>query len=81
MRNKNFIVSFIAWVIRPAIKQVMEENYSISEMSANMKNNTDKVKLDNLDLLRTYLDRNIASVRGLVRASQKAWGLESNVTD
>ena len=45
------------------------------------KNNTDKVKLDNLDLLRNYLDRNIASVRGLVRASQQAWGLESNVTD
>jgi len=45
------------------------------------KSNTDKVKLDTLDLLRTYLDRNIAFVRSLVRVSQQAWGLESNVTD
>jgi len=70
--------------LRTNIRELNAIGRNINQMARALnesKNNTDKVKLDNLDLLRTYLDRNIASVRGLVRASQKAWGLESNVTD
>ena len=34
---KNLIVSFIAWVIRPALRKLMEERYGRSEMSESMK--------------------------------------------
>ena len=71
-------------VLRSNIRELNAIGRNINQMARALnesKNNTDKVKLDNLDLLRNYLDRNIASVRGLVRASQQAWGLESNVTD
>ena len=70
--------------LRTNIRELNAIGRNINQMARALnesKNNTDKVKLDNLDLLRNYLDRNIASVRGLVRASQQAWGLESNVTD
>lgn len=70
--------------LRANIRELNAIGRNINQMARALnesKNNTDKVKLDNLDLLRTYLDRNIASVRGLVRASQQAWGLESHVTD
>ena len=71
-------------VLRSNIRELNAIGRNINQMARALnesKNNTDKVKLDNLDLLRNYLDRNIAFVRGLVRASQQAWGLESNVTD
>ena len=71
-------------VLRSNIRELNAIGRNINQMARALnesKNNTDKVKLDTLDLLRTYLDRNIAFVRGLVRASQQAWGLESNVTD
>jgi predicted DNA binding CopG/RHH family protein len=71
-------------VLRSNIRELNAIGRNINQMARALnesKNNTDKVKLDNLDLLRNYLDRNIASVRGLVRASQQAWGIESNVTD
>ena len=70
--------------LRTNIRELNAIGRNINQMARALnesKNNTDKVKLDNLDLLRTYLDRNIDFVRGLVRASQQAWGLESNVTD
>ncbi len=70
--------------LRANIRELNAIGRNINQMARALnesKNNTDKVKLDNLDLLRNYLDRNIAFVRGLVRASQQAWGLESNVTD
>ncbi len=70
--------------LRANIRELNAIGRNINQMARALnesKINTDKVKLDNLDLLRNYLDRNIAFVRGLVRASQKAWGLESNVTD
>jgi len=71
-------------VLRSNIRELNAIGRNINQMARALnesKNNTDKVKLDTLDLLRTYLDRNIAFVRSLVRASQQAWGLESNVTD
>jgi predicted DNA binding CopG/RHH family protein len=71
-------------VLRSNIRELNAIGRNINQMARALnesKNNTDKVKLDTLDLLRNYLDRNIAFVRGLVRASQQAWGLESNVTD
>ena len=71
-------------VLRSNIRELNAIGRNINQMARALnesKNNTDKVKLDNLDLLRNYLDRNIAFVRGLVRASQQAWGVESNVTD
>ncbi len=71
-------------VLRSNIRELNAIGRNINQMARALnesKNNTDKVKLDTLDLLRTYLDRNIAFIRGLVRASQQAWGLESNVTD
>ncbi len=70
--------------LRANIRELNAIGRNINQMARALnesKNNTDKVKLDNLDLLRNYLDRNIAFVRGLVRASQQAWGLASNVTD
>jgi predicted DNA binding CopG/RHH family protein len=70
--------------LRANIRELNAIGRNINQMARVLnesKNNTDKVKLDNLDLLRNYLDRNIAFVRGLVRASQQAWGLASNVTD
>jgi hypothetical protein len=70
--------------LRANIRELNAIGRNINQMARALnesKNNTDKVKLDNLDLLRNYLDRNISFVRGLVRASQQAWGLESNVTD
>ena len=70
--------------LRANIRELNAIGRNINQMARALnesKNNTDKVKLDNLDLLRTYLDRNIDFVRGLVRASQQAWGLASNVTD
>ena len=70
--------------LRANIRELNAIGRNINQMARALnesKSNTDKVKLDNLDLLRNYLDRNIASVRGLVRASQQAWGLASNVTD
>jgi len=70
--------------LRTNIRELNAIGRNINQMARALnesKNNTDKVKLDNLDLLRNYLDRNIAFVRGLIRASQQAWGLASNVTD
>ncbi len=70
--------------LRANIRELNAIGRNINQMARALnesKGNTDKVKLDNLDLLRNYLDRNIASVRGLIRASQQAWGLASNVTD
>ena len=65
--------------LRANIRELNAIGRNINQMARALnesKNNTDKVKLDNLDLLRNYLDRNIAFVRGLVRASQQVWEAE-----